>query len=236
MKKIVCILITLTLCVSCKKAPKDNQINYIESTPSFYHLRNGSWLKNEWIRKPRNLLMLHETFKKFGYMNIIPNDLLFDKPLIIRDIYIQKSAYQLLDSLELSYKNAAIKEKYYKEFWKRRETEGNDSIVYLIIKDINYAIKNKKDTTILSRNSNPNLINDTLLQLLKIEYRKKDLTNQVALKDFETLKTFGFHESANNLLFNMYQYQNILWNKDSLASTLIESDQYIAPWFANDTK
>jgi hypothetical protein len=224
------------LLISCNNSTTDDMKNYVESEPTFFELRNGDWLTNNWIRKPENLLKIHETFKKIGYMNLITDNLLFDNPLIIQGIYINKQANYLLDSLELTYNLLDIKEKYYREFWQRRKAEKNDSVVYIIIKDINFAIKNKMGSAGLSINANPKLVNDTLVNLLEIEFRTDSLTEQLARHDFETLRRLGFHQSAYNLLFETYKYQDLKWNRDSLLTTLKQSNKFIYPWFQDDTK
>lgn len=224
------------LLTSCNNSTTDDRKNYVEIEPTFFQLRNGDWLTNKWIRKPENILTVHETFKKVGYMNLISDNLLFDNPLIIQGIYINKQGSHLLDSLELTYNLPDIKDKYYREFWQRRKSENNDSVVYIIIKDINFAIKNKMGSAGLSLNANPKLVNDTLVNLLEIEFRTDSLTEQQARQDFETLKRLGFHQSAYNLLYENYKYQDIKWNKDSLVKTLKQSDKFIYPWFQDDTK
>ena len=45
------------------KTATDLRKNYMESKPTFYELCNGYWLINVCIRKPENLLTVHETFK-----------------------------------------------------------------------------------------------------------------------------------------------------------------------------
>ena len=224
------------LLISCNNSATDDRKNYIESEPTFYALRNGDWLTNKWIRKPENLLSIHETFKKFGYSNLLSDNLLFENPLIIQDIYINKKGTQLLNSLELTFNQKDIKEKYYREFWQRRKTENNESIVYQIIKDLNYAFKNKRSSDGLSMNTNDKVVDDTLINLLEIEFRSDSLTEQLATKDFETLRRLGFHQSAYNLLFEKYKYQGLKWNRDSLVRTLKQSDKFIYPWFQDDTK
>jgi hypothetical protein len=169
-------------------------------------------------------------------MNLITDNLLFDNPLIIQDIYINKQGSHLLDSLELTYNRTDIKDHYYREFWQRRKAERNDSVVYLIIKDINFAIKNKMGSGDLSLNANPKLANDTLAILLEIEFRRDSVTEQLARKDFERLRQLGFHQSAYNLLYETRKYQDIKWNRDSLAKTLKQTDIFVCPWFQDDTK
>lgn len=220
------------LLTSCKNSTTDERKNYAESEPTFFELRNGDWLTNKWIRKPENLLTVHETFKKFGYTKLILDHLLNDNPLIIQDIYINRPGRQLLDSLELTYNQTDIEGKYFREFWQRRKAEKNDSVVYIIIKDINSAIR----TGLASQDANPDLVNDTLIQLLQIDYRTDSLTEQLARQDFETLRRLGFHQSAYNLLFETYKYQDLKWDRDSLEKTLTQSKTFIYPWFQDDTK
>ena len=237
MKKTLHILTGLLLLLTgCTESTIDERKNYVESEPTFFELRNGEWLKNKWIRKPENLLTIHETFKKVGYMNLISNNLIFDNPLLIQDIYINKQGSHLLDSLELSYKDLNIKDKYFRAFWQRRKVEKNDSVVYIIIKDINFSVKNKMLADKLSLKANPKILNDTLVNLLTIEFRRDSLTEHIATQNFETLKRLGFHQSAYNLLFETYKYHDLKWNKDSLSKTLRQSEKFIYPWFQDNIK
>ncbi len=236
MRKTLNILKGFILLLTCCNNPTpSHRKNYVESEPTFFELRHGSWITNKWIRKPENLLTVHETFKKVGYRKLITDNLLFDNPLIIQGIYINNQGCNLLDSLELTYHSPEIKEKYYREFWKRRKSEKNDSVVYIIIKEINFAIKGETGSDKLSSNANPKLVNDTLANLLRIEYRKDRLTKQQAQQDFESLRRLGFHQSAYNLLFECYRYQDIILNRDSLEKTLIPANKFIYPWFQDDT-
>lgn len=232
------ILIGLSLLLnSCNSSTTDNLKSYVESEPTFFELRNGNWLSNNWIRKQENLLRIHESFKKVGYMRLIKNNLLFDNPIIIQDIYINKQINHLFDSLELTYNLPVIKDNYYRAFWQRRKAEKNDSVVFIIIKDINFAIKHKMSPGVgLSLNVNPKLVNDTLVSLLEIEFRTDSLTKQQAQRDFESLRQLGFHQSAYNLLFETVKYQGLNWNRDSLAMTLKQSDKFVYPWFQDDIK
>lgn len=233
MKNIVVISFILFLfsCNSIETQPK----YYIESKPSFYDLQNGSWITNKWIRKSENLAMIHETFKKFGYEFIILG-VLNQNPFILQGIYINKRGYDLLDSLELTYNQGWLGDKYYREFWQRRKTEKNDSMVYQIIKDIKYSFKTKTSSSFLSMTAIPDLINDTLLNLLQIEYEIDSLTEENAYRNFETLKRLGFHQSAYNLLYERGAYEKINWNRDSLEKTLTPTDTFVGAWFQDNTK
>ena len=179
--------------------------------------------------------MLHETFKKVGYNNII-SQVLSSNPVICQDIYINKLGYNLVDSLVLSYNKPESSRKYYKEFWERRKAEKNDSAIFLILNEIKYSYKTKMTSGALQLDADDLKVNDTLRHLLEIEYRNDTLTNNLALSDFSYLKSAGFHQSAYNLLFERYRYQHINWNRDSLVKTLKLSDKYLLPWFQDDTK
>ena len=236
MKTTYIILFGLFLFLTCCKT-KTNQDRkyYVESKPTFFDLHNGDWLTNKWIRKPENLLTIHETFKKVGYANITGN-FLSDNPIIIHDLFINKKGYDLVDSLVLTYKNRINGTKYYNEFWSRREKEKNDSIVFIILRDIQSSYKTKMASGILQLQGKSLSLNDTLRQLLEIEFRYDTLTEELARQDFETLKGLGFHQSAYNLLFEIYKYQDLKWDRDNLVKTLQPSNTYIKPWFLDDTK
>jgi hypothetical protein len=225
----------ILLLTSCNNSTPDIRKNYVESEPTFFKLRNEDWLTNKWIRKPDNLLTIHETFKKVGYNNII-GSILSDNPIIVQDIYINKKGYNLIDSLVLTYTEQEKGTKYYKEFWARRVSEKNDSAVFVILKDIQYSYKTKMTSGVLPLQADNSKLNDTLRTLLEIEYRNDTLTNDIALQDFATIRRLGFHQSAYNLLFESYKYQDIKWNRDSLVKTLKQTDKFINPWFQDNTK
>ena len=223
------------LLTSCNNSTTDDRKNYVESEPTFFELRNGDWLPNKWIRKPENLLTIHETFKKVGYNNILGR-ILSDNPVIVQDIYINKKGYYLIDSLVLTYKKRDEGTKYYKEFWARREKEQNDSAVFVILSDIQYSYKTKMTSGVLQLQADNSKLNDTLKTLLEIEYRNDTSTNELALHDFTMLRQLGFHQSAYNLVFESYKYQDIKWDKEGLVKTLKQTGKFIHPWFKDDTK
>jgi hypothetical protein len=217
------------LAIGCGGSEDEKETSYIESKPSFFELKRGDVTKNSWIKRPQNLQMIHETFKKFGYKNLLTKETLSAKPFLFEGIYINKTGYNLLDSLQLTYTQPYIKEKYYREFWSRRRSEKNDKIVFEIIKEINFAVKNNANSEIIAKKSNPQLVNDTLINLLRIGYSNQKITKHIAIQNFETLKRFGFHQSAFNLLDGVSYYS---LNRDSLVKTLKASDtkQNFVPW------
>jgi len=142
LKKLSILAAFFALLTSCDSSGSSDKKYYAENTPAYFDLRNGSLLKNNWIRKPENLLTIHETFKKVGYNNLLGR-LLFDKPVVIQDLYINKNGHDLIDSLVLTYQQRNKGTKYYKEFWARREKEKNDSTVFAILRDIKFSFKSK---------------------------------------------------------------------------------------------
>jgi hypothetical protein len=225
----------ILLFTSCNNSTTDHRKNYAESQPTFFDLRHGNWLTNKWIRKPENLLTIHETFKKAGYNSLI-GSILSDNPVMVQDIYINKKGYNLIDSLVLTYKEREKGTKYFTEFWARRENEKNDSAVFIILRDIQYSYKTKMTSSVLQLQADNSKLNDTLKTLVEMEYRNDTLTTDLALRDFATLKQLGFYQSAYNLLFESYKYHDIKWNRDSLVRTLKQTNRFIYPWFEDDTK
>ena len=48
--------------------------------------------------------MVHETFKKIGYRNLIDMNLMTENPFIEQGVYINRPLRQIIDSLEITYK------------------------------------------------------------------------------------------------------------------------------------
>ena len=231
MKKLLIINILILSLISCSEKQKKETEYFIENKTSFFDLRNSDWTKNEWIRKPENLKIIHETFKKFGYENLEKLINKYDNEFLIQNIYIKKNFDNLLDSLELSYNTLKTENKYYVEFWKRRKKEKNDSIVYEIIREIKSQKENNEKLFCDNR-----FVNDTLFDLLKIEFYDKDLNNEKAEKHFEKLENYGFHQSAYNLLYERYEYSELKLDRDKMKSKLTKSSKFINPWFQDNTK
>ena len=219
----------MTLFIGCNSTTSGID-NYIEAHPTFFDLRHGDITRNLWIRDPKNLLMVHETLKKIGYRNLIDNDLLTQNPFIEQGIYINRSLRQILDSLQITYNLDTIQEQYYREFWQRRKKEHNDSVVSVIVKEINESFQKTITPTF-----NIDLVNDTLFTLVFTEFRNDTLNSIVATDNFIRLKRLGFHQSAYNLLYGTTRYENIKWNKDSLKQTLTISKHFIYPWYVDNT-
>jgi len=236
MKTIIYILtVSLLTLFSCSQSDKKTRNYHVESQPTFFELKHGDWTTNDWIRKPENLKMIHETFKKFGYMDLIGTRL-NDSPLILQEIYIKNKPYNLIDSLIIAFENKDLDVKYYREFWLRRQKEKNDTVVYEILKDIKSTHTTFLTPEAISDKADMELVNDTLLRLLEIEFPTQPLTKDLAIEHFETLNELGFHQSAYNLLFERSEYSGIDWDKEQLKEKLRTTEDYVDPWFEDNEK
>jgi hypothetical protein len=211
--------------------------NFIERTLSFYNPNKSFWLAKdrksyEHLRRPENLKMLHETFKKIGYDNLISDYELTANPCMIWS-YINRPCNELADSLLITYELDSIESKYYREFWERRKLEGNSQTVYEILQEISAELYEGH-----SIEPTANLVNDTLYQLLTITQLSDTITNSQAIQRFEYLRKIGLHESAYNLLFERYRYSDVEWNREQLKEQLSKdtTKTYPWPWVEDDTK
>jgi hypothetical protein len=231
MNKLLTLNILILLLVSCVNKEKSESEFYAENKTSFFDLRNSDWTKNTWIRKPENLKTIHESFKKFGYDKL--ENLIFksDNEFLIQDIYIKRNFENLMDSLQLTYKKPEKQTKYYAEFWNRRKAENNDSIVYEIIREFNSVKSDKKRL-----NYENQFVNDTLVDLLKIEFNNENLNSEKAKTDFDILKKYGFNQSAYNLLFERAEYSELDLNREKLKKELSKTKEFEQPWLIDNEK
>ncbi|NLR95020.1 hypothetical protein [Flammeovirga agarivorans] len=230
MIKIIFLVLCNLLFISCSTSNSNK--NYIERKTGFDNLKDQNILTNKWLRKESNLLMVHETVKAFGYKKLIKKLDLNSSPIIYKDIYLKKELSSLIDSLILSYNTTDIEVKYYNEFWNRRKVENNEKAVFKILNEIQKSMNSEKMDNL---NSNE-IVNDTLLSLLSIEYNPKTISDSIANMNYNKLKSYGFHQSAYNLLFERYEYYDIDWNKDKLKNGLIESVIVEVPFIKDNTK
>ena len=231
MNKLLTLNILILLLVSCVNKEKSESEFYAENKTSFFDLRNSDWTKNAWIRKPENLRTIHESFKKLGYEKL--ENLIFksENSFLIGNIYIKRNFGNLMDSLQLTYNKPKIQTKYYAEFWNRRKAEKNDSIVYEILKELNSVKLNIKQL-----NYEKQFVNDTLVDLLKIEFDNNNLNTEKANSDFDILKKYGFHQSAYNLLFERAEYSELDLDREKLKKELTKTKEFKQPWLIDNEK
>ena len=136
-----------------------------------------------------------------------------------------------MDSLQLTYNKPEIQSKYYAEFWNRRKAEKNDSIVYEIIQEFNSVKSDKKRL-----NYENQFVNDTLVDLLKIEFDNDNLNSEKAKSDFYILKKYGLHQSAYNLLFERTEYSELNLEREKLKKELTRVTEFTYPWLIDTEK
>ena len=231
MNKLLTLNILILLLISCVNKEKSETEFYAENQTSFFDLRNSDWTKNTWIRKPENLKMVHESFKKFGYEKLENLVSKSESHFLIQGIYIKRNFEQLMDSLQLTYNKPETQTKYYAEFWNRRKSEKNDSIVYEIIREFNSMKSDKKRL-----NYENQFVNDTLVDLLKIEFDNNNLNLKKAKTDFYKLKKYGFHQSAYNLLYERAEYSELDLNREKLKQELTKTTEYKNAWLIDTEK
>lgn len=212
------VIFGLLILLSCgqRNEPVDI-LKYVESKQVFYDPSNPDYTLKTWIRDPKNIKTLHETLRDFGYSNLYTEFELYDSPCQIFgvDKYVLKPCNVLVDSLILTYDNHELATKYFKEFWNRRIKEGNDSIVYEVIKEIKTELFKKEEIKIREH-----YVNDTIKNLLRIYLKTPTSVNQ-ALQDFKFLNSIGLNLSAHNLLYEWTPYETINWDKESLDKELL---------------
>jgi len=225
MNKIAYLLITLILLISCQNSnvSKKNSAGldlgtyYIEKKLSFFDpyeitYANGKfqgYTYEVWVRQPENLTMIHETLKKVGYKKF------FDSDWCGFFLDVNKPTKELIDSLIITHDANPINSIYYREFWARRKSEQNDSVVFEILKEVSNIVY--YDSIMKIENS---FVNDTLYHLINIREFEDSLTDKKAIENFNYLKSIGMHYSAYNLLYERNVYYDINWNQEELRQNL----------------
>jgi hypothetical protein len=235
-------LIILLIFISCTdNSEQEFEIAFKEKELSFLHLKHGLNIDSTvvWIRKPNNILMLHETFKKIGYERILSRYDWKNSTTVNGFGYVKNSLYNLIDSLEITYQDYENTPKYYKEFWERRKKENNDEAVYKVITEVKKIVINEK---IVSQEAS--MVNDTLEKLLLIDlkiYQNQLITDEEANQFLEYLIQIGLHQSVYHWISGEYvPMQNVNWNTniDTIKARLVEreNENYITPWYPDTNK
>jgi len=231
MNKLLTLNILILLLISCVNKEKSESEFYAENKTSFFDLRNSDWTENTWIRKTENLKTIHESFKKFGYEKLENFIFKRDNEFVIEGIFIKRDFRNLMDSLQLTYKKPEKQSKYYAEFWNRRKKENNDSIVYEIIREFNSVKSDKKRL-----NYENQFVNDTLVDLLMIEFNNENLNLEKAKSDFNILKKYGLHQSAYNLLYERPEYFDIDLERKKMEKELTKTKEFKEAWLIDNAK
>lgn len=232
MKNIILILGILTL-LSCGNSNEKKILpTFQENELSFLHLRFGYDKSNKWIKKPKNILMLHETFKKLGYKNLIKQEQWESDWNWWLDV--KHSPKNLIDSLELTYKDYKESPEYYREFWQRRINEENDKTVYKVVNEIKQILIVEEQIEFDSKS-----VNDTLFNLMTFEYPERELSDKESNQLLNYLIEIELHKSAYNLVSGENgKFWNTQWEKEEkeVIKLLQESESNHRPWFEDNTK
>lgn len=235
MKKLFIITGVLIL-LSCGNSNDKKTIpTFQEKELSFLHLRFGYDKSDKWIKRPENILMLHETFMKIGYTNLINKEDWESNWNWWLDV--KRSPKTLVDSLEITYSNYEESEKYYREFWQRRIEEKNDETVYRVVREIKQIMI--ADERVELDELDQESVNDTLFQLMSFEFPERDLTENEKDSLLSFLIEIGLHESAYNLVSGENgQIWKEEWDKkkEEIIPLLSKSEYYQRPWFEDNTK
>jgi len=78
--------------------------------------------------------------------------------------------------------------------------------------------------------------NDTLLALLNIEFSPDTLTSEKVIENVETLKQYGFHQSAAIYLDEYYNEPFIGNQKEKLLNSLTKADFFNDVWIQDNSK
>ena len=207
------LIIGITSCQSDKKSLAKNK-HYVETDLSFFKPDDKDFGRSTWIRSTNNIKIAHETFKKVGYKRLLNNHFYqADWCWILGNV--DKPCDEIIDSLLITFDCETTSAKYYREFWNRRKTEQNDSIVFSVLREVWGILYNDS-----IRTYDEKLVNDTLFNLIEIKEFEFSMTKAKARDNFNYLKRIGLHNSAYNLLFERYGYYDVEWNEEELSRSL----------------
>jgi hypothetical protein len=220
MRSFLLVIITSIVLAGCQKKTdakdEDSNVNerYIEKQLPFTDLFYFRIQDNQWIRRPENVITVHETFKKTFYKKYLTEKTLDQKPFVDGDLYFNISLRTKIDSLTFTYPHFENATKYYREFWSRRKTEENDSIVNIVLTEVKKIIDGQEVET------REEYHNQTFQKLIDIWSDFENMSTTIGLDHFEFFKSMDMHQSAYNLLYESMFYYNIDLNRDSLQSLL----------------
>lgn len=220
--RLIIVSILIIVFASCgQKTEIENQTHfsrYIESELPFTDLFNYRIKDNSWIRNNSNILTVHETFKISFYKKYLTPENIDQKPFVVGGLYYNISLRTKIDSLLITYPDYDNASKYYQEFWKRRKSEKNDSIVNVVLTEVSQIIEGKD---IPIRDS---YVNHTFQKMIDICSDFESMNEEKALDHFNFLKANNMHQSAYNLLYESFFYDDLPLNRDSLENGLLKEE------------
>ncbi|WP_228037421.1 hypothetical protein, partial [Leptospira borgpetersenii] len=203
---------------------------FIERNEQIYQQRHQSLSKNKWIRKPENILIIHETLKKIGYKQIFTEEILNRGFFIFEEeVFFKGSLKNKIFSVNNCF-SKNICDSYSKKFVQRRKKEGNSDVTFLVIREVKEILIHNKTLPIRKKYYHP-----ILSGLIKLEFANTKKSTAIAKNDFIFLVNNGFHQSAYNLLYERYDYQDVGLNTNELYKRLKRSKKNNLPWLLHDT-
>jgi hypothetical protein len=204
---------------------------FAETELSFKSLKDNFDISNTWIRKPKNILMIHETIKSVGYNKIL-NHLNWEQRGSLQ-INNSRSLKVLIDSLALTF-DSQNPPQFYREFWQRRKKEGNSYIVHKVLTEIKAIAAGEIQDPIIA----PQYLNDTLKHLTEFEILDS-LSSTEVNSYLRYIISIGLHQSAWNVRSgDNYKFDNIIWETEPhvIYEQLKISEGYTHPWIIDNTK
>jgi hypothetical protein len=218
MKNILLSTLILFSFIGCDSKSENKKVEiqeqYIEKQLPFTDLFNYRIKDNDWIRNSENILTVHETFKNSFYKKYLTTETLDQTPFLGGGLYYNISLRTKIDSLIITYSDHLNSPKYYQEFWTRRQKENNDSIVNLVLTEIQQIINGEKVEI------REEYLNSTFQKLIDMWTDYENMSTEIALNHFEFFRTMGMNQSAYNLLYESMFYTELDLNRDSLKSLL----------------
>ena len=226
----------VVLLAGCSGSRPDPPTFYVEQPLEFQELGQelgcGSALSSSWLRSPENILRVHETAKDVGYDKLLDH-FGHERPWTpYVEVVINRSLKQVLDELRVD-ANADTRSEYARQFWARREAEGNAQAVSTVVRELHAIVHLGTQPPIDSSKVIAPL--RTLLSMALVDGRSEASTMAVATD----LRELGLHASAHLVASGQVQQFRGLSKTSLLEFEKTLSTQATPPkctWFEDDTK
>jgi hypothetical protein len=175
-----------------------------------------------WLRNSNNLADFFEIIKKIGLHRLISKEQ-YNQSLKEDDYWGNewkgKSLNMIVDSLILTYNSTKDTIDYYTDFWQRRRSEQNDSVVLDILKQTDLFYN--QDKVQLTNKINRNDLYELMVYNIELNESKDSVDLKLlTIRYFDYLKSKGLEHSSYNLIHETYLNQYVLEKRDSLIRTL----------------
>lgn len=174
--------------------------DYLEAIIDFRQF--GSYSKNLWIRKAKNLELVYGSVKQIGLKKFI-SEKEFNQQFFTdhwaETCWENKSLNQINKNLISSYSDTTGFDLYYIQFWKRRKIDNNDSITLEILKDVDNTYNPNKISSSLNWKTDP-IITKLFDFEIKLESADSSNVKKINIEYFKYLKEIGLYSSATNFI------------------------------------